>query len=202
MNCDDFYEDVYNNIDIEDDRKITLAVNLKCWTRKPKKEEFAGMVPFFKKMTITFTRLEEYIVYGCTIRPAILEEGKTKSQYFVGQQCFFVDVDGTHTVQKSLDICRELDMKPNLIYPTFNFKPSNPRHRIVFIAPNVIYDADLRDRVQNKLIDIFHSDPNSRDRVRQFAGGKIILWPDERARLDIDKLLELDVEKGGEKHAA
>lgn len=113
----DFYDEVYDNINIEDreedERKITLMVNVKCWRVKPDKKEFAGMVPFFKKMTVAFTRLQEYLVYGCTVRPAILEKGKTTGEYFVGQQCYFVDIDGTHTVQRSLDICREYGMRPN-----------------------------------------------------------------------------------------
>lgn len=206
MDQRDCFEEVYDNLQTEvyegDDRKITVMVNLKCWRSKPSKKEFAGMVPFFKTMTITFGKLEKYLIYGCTMRPAILQEGKTTSEYFEGQQCFFVDIDGTHTVQKSIDICREQGIQPNIIYPTFRYKPSDPHHRIVFIAPAIIGDPVMRDRIQNKLIEIFHSDPNSRDRVRQFAGGMTLFWADERPRLDVSQLLGTDFEEGGEKLVA
>lgn len=203
---DDLFQEVYDNVNIEDntedDRKITLMVNLTCWRQKPQKREFAMMVPFFRSMTITFGKLEKYLVYGCTMRPAILQAGKTTSEYFEGQQCFFVDVDGTHTVQRSIDICQEYGIQPNIIYPTFRYKPSDQRHRLVFIAPSIIRNADLRDTIQAKLIEIFRSDPNSRDRARQFCGGKILFWADERSRLDVSQLLGTDFEEGDEKLVA
>lgn len=206
MDQSDCFEEVYDNLQTKeyegDNRKITVMVNLKCWRRKPSKPEFAGMVPYFKKVTISFTKLAEYLFYGCTVRPALLEEGKTTGDYFVGQQCFFVDIDGTHNVLKSRDICKEYGIDANLIYPTFHYKPSNPRHRIVFIAPEIIRDAMLRDRIQNKLIEIFRADPSSRDRVRQFAGGEMLFYVDERARLDVNQLLGTDFEEGGEQLVA
>ncbi len=196
INFDEFMDSEFPN------DEITLMLHWKSWKQKPTSEDFKKMSYKMTTQTVTFNQLVQFITFGRTCRPAILAEGGASDKDFLGQQAFFIDVDGTRTVAQSIAICKRRGIVPNIIYPSFNFGPTHQKHRLVFIAPDIIRDVELRKQIQKELSDIFLADPMTIPPHTMFAGGQTYFWADDIARLDINELLSKGSAKGGENHVA
>ena len=184
----DFMDEAIDNEPLENDGgRFSVMLHHTSFAYKPGGKEVASMIKGFKTQRITVNQLAYLLACGRTCRSGILENGG-KAENWQFQQCFFVDVDGTKTVPEALKICRKLDLIPNIVYPSFRYTPDNQRFRIVFVASEIIRDGALRDRVQQRLIEIFDSDPKTKDRARIFFGGETYFWVDDTARMDVAAL--------------
>jgi hypothetical protein len=74
---------------------------------------------------------------------------------------------------------------PNVVYPSCRFKPSDQRFHIAFVADEMIRNVQLRDRVQWRLMKLFHCDPRTDNRCRIFYGGQAAFWVDDQSRFQI-----------------
>lgn len=178
-----------------DDCKIRIVEDAVSYPAKPGKGEIPRIVKRLRATTDTVHGIARKAAHGRSFRPGILVGGTT-ADCWKCQQSFFVDIEHSYTVSQSLKICERVGIIPNIIYPTFNFSPTNQRYRMVFLAPEPIYDPNVRDEIQKTLIALFHGDEKTFDKARLFFGGNFCLWVDKQARLDIPKLLSLRKEGG------
>lgn len=164
--------------------------------KKPDKNDISRIVKRLRDTVDTVDGIARKAAYGRTFRPGILFGG-TSTEYWICQQCFFVDVEHSYTVSQGIAICKRAGMVPNIIYSTFHYRPSDQRYCIVFVTPEPIFDVKLRDAIQDALFHLFHSDPQTNSRERMFLGGRLVFWEDKTARLDVQKLLRVEVNPYG-----
>lgn len=152
--------------------------------------EMNFIAPRLKSADIAIDQLARKLSGGYSCRPGLLVGG-CKAKNWTGQQCFFLDVDreSCMTVQTALKLSAREDIAPNIIYPSFRFTLSCQRFRMVFVVSEIIRDREVRDRIQKKLMDIFHCDRQTFTLERIFFGGNACFWVDCKARLDVKKFL-------------
>jgi hypothetical protein len=178
--CDLFFQNA--------DSRIPVMMHSISFDHKPSPKETASIIKQFRTEWVTINQLAYYLACGRTCRPGILVGG-SKTENWQSQQGFFVDIDASNTVLGALKLCREHGLTPDIIYPSFRFTPKSQRFRLVFIASDVIYNENVRDQIQNKLIEIFHSDTATKDRNRIFFGGETCFWADDMPRFDAETFL-------------
>ena len=173
----------------EEENTVRVMLDNQYYSCKPVNET-RYIVPRLKSADITIDQLARKLSGGYSCRPGLLVGG-CKAENWTGQQCFFLDVDkeSCMTVQIALEISEGEDIVPNIIYPSFRFTHSCQRFRMVFVAPEIIRDREVRDRIQRKLMYIFHCDKRTFARERIFFGGNACFWVDCEARLNVRKFL-------------
>lgn len=172
-----------------EDNTVRIMLDNQYYLCKPVNET-KYIAPRLKSADITIDQLARKLSGGYSCRPGLLAGG-CKAENWTGQQCFFLDVDkeSCMTVQTALKISEREDITPSIIYPSFRFTPSCQRFRMVFSVPGIIRDREVRDRIQRKLMDIFHCDWRTFARERVFFGGNACFWVDCEARLNVKKFL-------------
>lgn len=112
---------------------------------------------------------------GCTFKPALLNGRKTSD--WLQQQVFALDFDENTTIEEQLNLCQSLNMLPSFGYTSFNHTNYKHKFRLVFISDCIIYDIDLRNKLQLTLLGIFNkSDQVTFDASRLFFGGKKLIY--------------------------
>ena len=154
-------------------------------------EKTAGIITrSIKNGEYDLQEIKKSILNGFSIRPAIFEEDR-----FISQQIFFVDVDCEHgkrqSVKQSIDICKELDMAPFLIYSTYSFFGKNQKHRIVFVLNEAVSDVNEREKIIKGLNRIFKGDESTENLKRIFYPGKLSFFYNPYFPVDKEKMLEV-----------
>lgn len=186
-------EDIQKLIEKNQIPKVTVMLDDRFFSEKPEGKEIPGIVSRLKTQEITIPELALRLNCGYSCRPGLLVGGVGDASW-VGQQCFFLDIDESITVDDALEICIKRKIVPNIIYPSFHYKPDAQRFRMVFIADKVIENAEVRDEAQKELIRLFSCDERTSARSRLFFGGNILFWQDNQARFNVENFLE-----GGER---
>lgn len=148
---------------------MLLRVYIDCWRFKvkPTKKEIPHIRKRMREQKLTIWELHKALENGQTVQPALLDaHGRFRSQ-----QVFLVDVDGGRTPEKSMEVCRQTNIIPAMMYFTFSSTADDPRHRLVFLLDKPIEDAAQRDALQKALTQLFGGDPKTNDRKRLFFGG-------------------------------
>lgn len=112
---------------------------------------------------------------GCTFKPAFLNGRKTSD--WLQQQVFALDFDENTTIEEQLNLCQSLNIFPSFGYTSFNHTDYKHKFRLVFVCDCVIYDINLRNKLQLTLLGIFNkSDQVTFDASRLFFGGKKLIY--------------------------
>jgi hypothetical protein len=163
----------------------------RAYADKPNDQETRLAVKQVSTQSISIPQLAQKLALGFSCRPGLLEGGSSDSNW-VGQQCFFLDIDShVMTVREALDLAKAKGIAPNIVYPSSRFKPSDQRFHMAFVADEIIRDAKLRDKIQQQLMKLYRCDPRTGNRSRIFYGGQALFWVDDQSRLQIPKILEV-----------
>lgn len=165
--------------------KIKIQADPKSFTTKPTEKEFGGIKMRAQKgyepLELTIDEIAELISKGHTISPAVMKGGM-KSENFLHQQLFMVDIDNKQgkviTPEASLEICKNRRIMPVLYYETFSHTDEHPRFRLVFVCERVINDKAERDAIMRNLSGLFaQSDAscNNADKVFLGTNKKVVL---------------------------
>jgi hypothetical protein len=192
-------EEVENLSSDSESGDISLMVDFFPFSNKPDDSDIPQIIHRMRVRKTSVLGIAFLAASGHTFRPGILVGGTT-GKFWEFQQIFFVDIEHGYTVSQSIAICERVGIVPNIIYPTFNYRPNGQRYRLVFITPKPIYDPNVRDDIQKILTALFHGDEKTFDKARLFFGGNFCFRVDKQARLDVPRLLIL--RKEGTLHVA
>ena len=148
---------------------MLLRVYIDCWRFKvkPTQKEIPHIRKRMREQKLTIRELHKALENGQTVQPALLDaHGRFRSQ-----QVFLVDVDGGRTPENSMEVCRQTNIIPAMMYFTFSSTADDPRHRLVFLLDKPIEDTAQREALQKALTQLFGGDPKTNDRKRLFFGG-------------------------------
>lgn len=177
------------NKSTDSQKMIQVMMDHQFYDHKPKDDEIKSIVQNLQTCSVTIRELAQYCGCGYSWCPGILEDGKRAIDW-VGQQCFALDIDGTISVEKAKELSKRNGLVPNIMYPSFNYSPNQPKFRMVFVAPEIIREKEIRDRVQERLQLLYYADPVCNNANRIFFGGYVQFSVDSKARLDIKGLLK------------
>ena len=171
--------------------EIAIMLDNRAYSDKPNNQETRLAVRQVSAQSISIPRLAQKLALGFSCRPGLLEGGNSDPNW-IGQQCFFLDIDShSMAVRDALNLARANGIAPNIVYPSSRFKPSDQRFHMAFVADEIIRDAELRDRIQRRLMKLYRCDPRTDNRSRIFYGGQALFWVDDQSRLQIPKILEV-----------
>lgn len=171
--------------------EIAIMLDKRAYAEKPNGKETELAVSQMSSQSTSIPRLAQKLALGFSCRPGLLEGGSSDSNW-VGQQCFFLDIDShAMAVRDALNLAIANGIAPNIIYPSSHFKPSDQRFHMAFVAEKIIRDVELRERIQWWLMKLFRCDPRTHNRCRIFYGGQVLFWVDDQSRLQISKILEV-----------
>lgn len=169
---------------------VKLMLDTKKFDNKPTGYETGGVQ---KRITQTEIEIEDLAIglcNGMTCKPALLNG--TKSVDWIQQQVFMLDFDDGTTIEKELQNCNTLGIKPVFAYTSFSHTDNHHKFRLVFVADEVITDVDKRNKLQITLINTFDkSDKVTFDCTRIFYGGKgkSPIQPNYNARINADDII-------------
>ena len=126
-----------------------------------------------------------------TIAPAYHSGRPVNNASWTSQQSFFLDFDGTISIEETLQRFRSFGIEPNFYYFTFSHTSENPRFRIVLLTDFELSDYKTAEKIRLGLKKLFpESDPLCFDAARIFYGGKeSILLNREPIPFDMLKLM-------------
>lgn len=121
---------------------------------------------------ISIEDLATALTNGASFKPAVLRNGR-KAENWHCQQLFGLDFDDGTTIEQAYEKVCNLGILPIFIYTTFSHKDDHHKFRMIFCADTVIYDGDIRDKLQATLMGIIGGiDEVCFNRDRLFFGGK------------------------------
>lgn len=170
--------------------KITVGRSNYFTYSKPDEKTAGIITKSIKNGEYGLTEIKKSILNGFSVRPAIFEEDR-----FISQQVFFVDVDNKagkrQSIKQSIEICKEYDFAPFLVYSTFSFSGKKPNHRIVFALKEAVTDANERETIVKGLNKIFTGDEATENLKRIFYPGKILFFFNPFFSIKKEKMLEV-----------
>ncbi|NLJ96240.1 MAG: hypothetical protein GX321_03730 [Clostridiales bacterium] len=170
--------------------KVKLMLDTKKFDNKPTGYETGGVQKRISQTEIEIEDLANGLCNGMTCKPALLNG--TKSVDWIQQQVFMLDFDDDTTIEKELQNCNTLGIKPVFAYTSFSHTDDHHKFRLVFVADEVITDVDKRNKLQITLINTFDkSDKVTFDCTRIFYGGKgkSPIQPNYDARINADDII-------------
>ena len=160
------------------------------WSYKPKDQ--MGLIVKRAKITdITLEELADDLVHGASFRPGILIGGKGAANW-KRQQVFALDIEHSHTIEEAYKKSISLGLIPCFMYTSFSHTDEDHRFRMVYCADRVIFDGEVRDKLQLALMNaIGGCDTHCTDRNRVFFGGGsgTVLYPNYGARINADEVI-------------
>lgn len=149
--------------------KYKLKIDTVSYNSKPTGKEI-GFINYRlvnqKNEEFTLEDIANALSHGHTIVPAVVE-GERKKENWKQQQIFLVDIDNANkdksklseqeyiTPAQALDICKQNNIKPFLIYHTFSSKPDFLKFRLCFAMNRIITNIEEQFKVISNLISLF-----------------------------------------------
>lgn len=122
---------------------------------------------------------------GCSFLPAIMN-GRRKEEFFIEQQVFGLDFDGTITVEELMERSAEAGIYPAFIYKTLNYREDDKRIRAIYVNDCVFSSNISATVVRHLLLYLFpEADKQCKDAARFFLGGKELIYLDETAKINV-----------------
>ena len=182
------------NYAIDSITKTTEKVKFKChidhWNRekeKPKEQEKIKNINGALNrlpMQVTLSELVNYIVQGCSFVPASYTD-RRKEENFNSMQLFTIDIDDNSPSLEDIQRqCRNNNLSPCLIYPSFSYTEEKRKYRVAFLSPIEYTDPNKVKHIIGKLIAIFGGDEKCKDTVRLFFGTNRSLCNDDNFYCD------------------
>ena len=175
--------------------KIKCMLDIKKFNKKPMGYEIGAIQNRLannlskSQVEITVEELAEYLVDGCSFKPALLNG--SQSIDWQSQSVFALDFDNDTTIQEELDRCNLLGIHPSFGYTSFSFTDIKHKFRLVFVTDEVITDMETRNKLQITLIKIFSkSDINTKDATRLFFGGKRLISTEYGNTINANEIIE------------
>ena len=159
----------------------------KQYSNKPDSNETKKIQKLINLITIDIGDLADGLSHGATFKPALLNG--TKSINWVSQQLFALDFDHGTTIQQELNRCKKLNVFPCFGYTSFSHSEKEHHFRLIFCTDKVITDRNIRNKLQDTLIDIFHSDKVTYDCTRMFYGGKSLICDTYDNRINAEQVI-------------
>ena len=182
------------------EQKFKLHIDKISYNEKPNKKAGEIKTRLQKTATVvdvTIQELIEALEEGKTVSPAVMKG--TKSEDFIEQQVFMVDIDNKKnaipilTVEEAISICEKNCLPLAFYYYSFSHTEKLPKYRLVFILDEAITDNIIRLSIMQRLIDLFEqSDTSCRNADRIFFGtDKEAVICDLKARINVDIVLKI-----------
>jgi hypothetical protein len=180
------------------------------WTGAIKKNRAKGFKSHIR--TVDEHELADIIRAGHTIVPAILsEEQPLHRRYFQYQQVFGLDFDNKNpakdaekagdayymTIDKIMDVCRQYEICPVVIYETFSSRPEWKKYRVMFVTEKPIDDKEYRKMFLMSLMKLFAvngiltTDSKCIDEGRIFYAGHTIVAVCQNVPVNPDEVIEV-----------
>lgn len=169
-------------------------MNVRCmyygkrYSNKPDSIETKKIQKLIKPITIDIGDLADGLSHGATFKPALLNG--TKSADWVSQRLFALDFDHGTTIQAELARCRKLNILPCFGYTSFSHSEAEHHFRLIFCTDKIVTDRNVRNKLQDTLIDIFHSDKVTFDCTRMFYGGKSLICDTYDNRINAEQVIK------------
>lgn len=187
---------------------MRVMMDSKNYLSKAKVEKNYGIITNgCKTEDITPEELAEKLTSGYAMRPAVLSNGYTKSEYWEAQSIFAVDIDNDNkdndadfkyvTMEQVYNYYVGLGIKPIFIYKSYRYSEEMNmiRFRVVFCTNEEIRDREKRDKLQytlmGLLLEIGNVDMSCTNAARLFLGTchKDILYADYDSRINADEII-------------
>lgn len=167
---------------------VKIMLDTTQYTKKPQGAEIGKIQNSLKPVNITIPKLAQYLIAGCSFKPAFLNGKKEKD--WISQQVFCLDFDNNTTIQKELNRCRELNILPAFGYTSFSHTPAHHKFRLVFVANKIITDYNTAKQVQKTLMQIFNNaDMQCSNLSRLYFGGKELIYSNYNNTVNYEELL-------------
>lgn len=149
--------------------KYKLKIDITSYNSKPTGKEIGTINCRLVKQEnkdYTLQEISHALSHGHTIVPAVVE-GERKKENWKQQQIFLVDIDNAEknksrlsdndylTPAQAMNICKQNNIKPFLIYHTFSSKPDFLKFRLCFAMNKVITDSSEQFKIISNLINLF-----------------------------------------------
>ena len=168
---------------------IDIMLNTTEYSAKPDKTEVPAIIRNIKKYTMSVEDIAKIMIKGATMRPGILNGGN-KSDNWIYQQVFALDVDDGMTVDEAITKLMELGVRPAFMYASFSYSETHNKFRIVFVSDAIITDPNKRDKLQTALMQVLGcADQRCKDKARIFFGGRRLLYEDYEAVINADDII-------------
>lgn len=142
--------------------------------RRPYDEEVPTIQDNFIYSGMTYDQIIYHTVQpnSYTIAPAVYKYNYRDGKNWLLQHVYFLDFDGTISIQDVLNRFNDFGITPNFYYTTFRHTEAIPRFRVVLLTDEEITNPEDGNRVRNGLKVVFpEADPNCFDSGRMFYGG-------------------------------
>lgn len=92
--------------------EIAIMLDNRAYADKPNDQETRLAVKQVSTQSISIPQLAQKLALGFSCRPGLLE-GRSSDSNWVGQQCFFLDIDShVMTVREALDLAKAKGIAP------------------------------------------------------------------------------------------
>lgn len=181
--------------------KIKLIIDNRPDTSKPDSKETACIKIRLAKLEALkeyeINQVIECIGKGYTFTPAVLQNG-TKSENFVQQQLFCIDIDNEEegeisTPEKNINLLDDIGIKPFSYYHTFNSSEVKPKYRLLFLLEKPTNNQGEAKFIIKTLIDLIpQADKSCKDLSRLFYGtNKEVKVVDPEARITLEDVIKV-----------
>lgn len=195
------------------EREIQLNIDAVKYTDKETAKSDMGNISKRLRSVDSIRRtwpagLRDCVKMGLTFCPAVLTGGTVDN--WQQQEVICIDVDNEDFKTKkpledmmqpedALQILKDQELSPMLLYHTFSSSAEWPRYRIVFVLSEPLTDPEETKQLATSLRCVLESlffgatDPSATDLNRMYLGGKedCIIYFDENNITDVEKLREL-----------
>ncbi len=142
--------------------------------KRPLDEEVPTIQDNFIYSGMTYEQITYHSVQpnSFTIAPAVFKDNYRDSENWLMQHVYFLDFDGTISIQDVLDRFKDYGITPNFYYTTFRHTDAIPRFRVVLLTDEEITCRKDGNLIRNGLKAVFpEADSNCFDAGRMFYGG-------------------------------
>ena len=162
------------------------------YKKKPEGKEKGRISRKLSPATLTYDFLAERLaIYGCTFCPAVYD-GSRKTENFVEQQLFVVDIDHDATYTQMKERADSYQLPVLFSYKTFSWTPESDKFRMVFALDQKIYDPNTAKIITALFMRIFNEcDKSCKDLARMFFGSNHGLYDmaPEANEISLDQLI-------------
>lgn len=167
---------------------VKIMLDTTQYTQKPQGNEVGKIQNRLKPVNITIPKLAQYLIAGCSFKPAFLNGKKEKD--WISQQIFCLDFDENTTIQTELDRCKQLNILPAFGYTSFSHTEQHHKFRLVFVSDHIITDYNTAKQVQLILMQLFNTcDEQCSNLSRLYFGGKQLIYSNYNNVIDYEELL-------------
>lgn len=154
-------------------KSYKVTISMLSFDKRPKDYQLPIIENSFKIAKLTYEQLIKYSAkpYSYTISTAIFKNERSNNNW-IGQEVFYLDFDGTISVDEVLERFYDFDIQPNFYYTTFRHTEKSPRFRVALLIDSYITDVKVANRIRKGLKTAFpESDQTTYDPARMFFGG-------------------------------